>query len=472
MLRSLFCFLASGTLFGCTTVGPNFEAPGPPQTAKYAMAGDVSPDLRLDPDAVPARWWTRFGSAQIDALVDAALSQNQTLAAADASLARARANARAVRGAAGVQVDGHTRVERERVNTASFGIEGFPSPTISLYSIGASASFDFDLFGGGRRRIESAEAQAAALAARGEAAYLTLSGEVVLRAIETAALREQISASEQMIAESRRNVEMTRRAVDAGGAPRGAVVTAQAQLAEDKARLPPLQSKLAVSRHALALLAGRGPGDWNVPDIDLASIGVPAAVPLSVPSELVRRRPDILAAEARLHAATADIGVATAALYPQLRLTPDFTLSALKPGDVFNFESGGWVIGPALSLPIFHSGQLQAERKAAVAARNEALAEYRQTVLVAFVQIADLLHAAAQDQALAEAQAEASEAADENARLANLAYQNGAGSLLSVLDAQRQSHRAKLAFIDAQASLRRDLAALFVASAADWRPPA
>lgn len=472
MLRSLFCLLASGALFGCATVGPDFEPPGPPQTAKYAMAGDAAPGLTLDPHAAPARWWTAFGSAQIDALVDEAVSQNQTLAAADASLARARANASAVRGAAGVQVDGHARAERERVNTASFGIEGFPSPTISLYSIGASASFDFDLFGGGRRRIESAEAQAAALAARGEAAYLTLSGEVVLRAIDVAALREQIAASEQMIADSRRNVEMTRRAVEDGGTPRAAVVTAQAQLAEDEARLPPLRSKLATSRHALALLAGEAPGDWIAPDIDLASIAVPAAVPLGMPSELVRRRPDILAAEARLQAATADIGVTTAALYPQLRLTPDFTLSALKPSDVFNYESGGWVIGPALSLPIFHSGQLRAEKKAAVAARDQALAEYRQTVLVAFVQVADLLQAAAQGQALAEAQAHASQAADENARLANLAYQNGAGSLLSVLDAQRQSQRAKLAFIDAQASLRRALAALFVASAADWRRPA
>src|SRR3989344_1130805 len=243
MLRSLFCLLASGALFGCATAGPDFEPPGPPQTAKYAMAGDAAPGLTLDPHAAPARWWTAFGSAQIDALVDEAVSQNQTLAAADASLARRPAHASAVPGAAGVQVDGHARAERERVNTASFGIEGFPSPTISLYSIGASASFDFDLFGGGRRRIESAEAQAAALAARGEAAYLTLSGEVVLRAIDVAALREQIAASEQMIADSRRNVEMTRRAVEDGGTPRAAVVTAQGPSAGGGARAPPLRAK-------------------------------------------------------------------------------------------------------------------------------------------------------------------------------------------------------------------------------------
>lgn len=469
MLRQMACSCVALALCGCVTVGPDFERPAAPQGAAYAMAGDSTPRLDLDPHAAPARWWTAFGSDQIDALVDEALSQNQTVASADAALARARAETAAVRGVAGVQVDGHASVERERVNTASFGIEGFPSPTISLYSIGTSASFDFDLFGGTRRRIESAEARTQELAARSDAAYLTLSGQVVLRAIEVAALRAQIAASQQMIADSRQTVEMTERAFAAGGSPRAAIVTAQAQLAEDEARLPPLRAQLAVSRHALALLAGRAPAEWAAPDIDLATIAAPASVPLGLPSELVRKRPDILAVEARLHAATADIGVATAALYPQLRLTPDFTLSALSPGEVFNYESSGWIFGPSLSVPIFHGGQGRAKKRAAEAARDQALADYRQTVLSAFTQVADLLNTAREDQALVEAQARASQAADENARLAKLAYENGAGSLILVLDAQRQSQRAKLAFIDAEARLRRDLASLFVASAADWR---
>ncbi|MCC7267290.1 MAG: efflux transporter outer membrane subunit [Caulobacteraceae bacterium] len=469
MLKPSAFLLGCTLLCGCTTVGPDFERPAAPKVASYAMAGEPAPRLKLEPQSAPPQWWTAFGSDQLNALVDDALSRNQTLASADAALERARANLSVVSGGAGVQLDGKASVVRERVNTAAFGIEGFPSPTISLYSIGVGASFDFDLFGGERRRIESAEAQAQAQAARTDAAYLTLSGEVVLRAIEIAALREQIDALEEVTADSRRTVEMTRRAVEAGGLPRSAIVTARAQLAEDEARLPALRQQLAQTRHALALLTGRAPGQWSPPDIDLATIKAPAAVPLGVPSELVRRRPDILAAEARLHAATADIGVATAALYPQLRLTPDFTLAALDPSDVLNYQSSGWILGPSLTFPIFRGGQLRAQKRGAEATRNQALADYRQTVLVAFAQVADLLHAAAQDQALTEAQARASQAAGENARLANLAYQNGAGSLLSVLDAHRQAQRARLASIEAQARLRRDLAALFVASAADWR---
>lgn len=469
MLKRALIFVALVALSGCVTVGPDFERPDAPHVAGYAMAGDAAPDLALTPHAAPAQWWTAFGSPQIDALVAEALAHNQTLAAADAALARARANANATRGAAAPQLDARASAERERVNTASFGIEGFPSPTISLYSVGASASFDFDIFGAQRRRIESAQAQAQAEAARTDAAYLTLSGDVVMRAIEIGALRAQIEALDEVIADGRRTLEMTQRAVDAGGLPQSAVISVQAQLAEDEARLPPLRAQLAASRHALSLLMGRAPAQWSAPDIDLASIAAPASVPLSVPSELVRLRPDILAAEARLHAATADIGVATAALYPQLSLTPSFTLTALDPSQVLNYESSGWIFGPSLTAPIFHGGALRAQHRGAQAARDQALADYKQTVLAAFTQVADLMNAAAQDQALVEAQTRALQAAEENARLSNLAYENGAGSLLSVLDAQRQAQRARLSAIDAQARLRRDLAALFVASAADWR---
>src|SRR5574338_1118845 len=200
MFRRALVSVALTALGGCVPVGPNFHRPDAPQVAGYAMQGDATPNLALEPHAAPAQWWTAFGSQQINALVDDALAHNQTLASADAALARARANANAARGATGPQLDAHAGVERERVNTASFGIEGFPSPTISLYSIGASASFDFDIFGGGRRRIESAEAQAQAQSARTDAAYLTLSGDVVTRAIEIASLRAQIAALEQVTA--------------------------------------------------------------------------------------------------------------------------------------------------------------------------------------------------------------------------------------------------------------------------------
>lgn len=196
---------------------------------------------------------------------------------------------------------------------------------------------------------------------------------------------------------------------------------------------------------------------------------LPDSIPLSLPSALVRRRPDILAAEADLHAATAAIGVAEAARYPSLSLDGSFVLTALHPEDLFQYDSSGWSVGPSITAPIFNGGALEARQRAAEEAATEADAIYRQTVLAAFVQVADLMSALSTDQALLEAQTRARVVADETARLAALAYENGAGSLLQVIDAQRQSQRAQLASIDAEALLRADIAALYVATASDWR---
>ena len=190
---------------------------------------------------------------------------------------------------------------------------------------------------------------------------------------------------------------------------------------------------------------------------------------VSLPSALVRRRPDILAAEADLHAATAAIGVAEAARYPSLSLDASFVLTALHPEDLFQYDSSGWSVGPSITAPLFNGGALEARQRAAEAAATEADAIYRQTVLAAFVQVADLMSALSTDQALLDAQTRARVVADENARLAALAYENGAGSLIQVIDAQRQSQRAQLASIEAEALLRADMAALYVATASDWR---
>jgi NodT family efflux transporter outer membrane factor (OMF) lipoprotein len=459
-------------LTACTTVGPDFQRPAAPAIAGYAAKTDIAApaSVRLTPSAeIKGQWWRAFGSPQLDALVDEALANNPTLEQADAALARANALAASARGGAAPQVDAAASAERERINTASFGIAGFPSPTINLYSIGSSVSFDLDIFGGTRRRIESAEARAEAQARHTDAAYLTLTGAVVTRAIEAAALRSQIAASEGIVAEDQRTLDMIGRAIKAGGAPASATNAAEAQLAEDQANLPPLRKRLANAEHQLALLVGKAPSEWDAPAVDLASLQLPSSVPVSLPSELVRRRPDILAAEADLHAATADIGVATAAMYPNLSLEAAFSLASLSTDNLFSYDSSGWSVGPSLTAPLFHGGSLKANKEAAVAAAREADTNYRQTVLTAFVQVADLLQAAGHNEDLVEAQSRATAAADENARLASIAYENGAGSLISVIDAQRQAQRARLGTIQAQALLRADLASLFVATASDWR---
>ncbi|MGE3142050.1 MAG: efflux transporter outer membrane subunit [Hyphomonadaceae bacterium] len=459
-------------LAGCITAGPDFNPPAKPEAQSYAMPGDAptSASVVLTPSAdAPAEWWRAFGSEQINALVADAMVHNHTLAEADATLDRARANLGVARGEALPQADAQATVERQRVNTQRFGISGFPSPTVTLYTVGPSVSFDLDLFGAHRRTIEREGARLAAETARVDAAYLTLTGNVVRQAILIAGLRAKIATQEEIVADGQRTLSMVRRAIEAGGEPEAAANTAEAQLAEDQAKTPPLRQQLAEARHRLALLMGRLPATWSAPDLDFADIAAPTQAPVALPSELVRRRPDIVAAEADLHAATANIGVARAALYPQLQLNASFVQTSVRPEDLFQSASAAWNVGPSLTAPLFHGGALRANARGAEAAARAAQAAYQQTVLTAFVQVADVMAAIGHDEEALAAQRHAVDAALANQRTAELAYENGAGALFPVIDAQRQARRARLDAIDAQMKLYSDMAALYVATAADWR---
>ncbi|WP_158085586.1 efflux transporter outer membrane subunit [Henriciella aquimarina] len=463
----LFATLAAG-LAACTTVGPDFRAPDAPAAKGYSMSGDspLPEEVRLVADeTVPAEWWTVFGSPALDTLIEQGLANNPTLAAADASLAQARAYELSERGTQEAQASLQAMAERQRVNTASFGIEGFPSPTINLYSIGANVSYDLDLFGGKARQIENLSAQTEAQRLRRDAAYLSLTGALTLKAMKLASLNSQINELQAIIEADRQTLDMIGRAIAAGGEPEAARVTAQAQLAEDQAKLPRLRKRRAAARHALALLTGHLPGEWAAPEFTIDDFALPEDIPLSLPSSLVHNRPDILAAEAELHAAVARIGVTMARQYPNISLDASFAFAALKPGEVFNYESLGWAVGPSVTAPLLDGGSLKANEIAARAAAEEADARYRQTVLEAFVQIADVLEGLTQDKALIAAQTDAIRAAEENARLSSLAYENGAGSLLSLLDAQRQAQRVRLGAVEAKAQLRADIAELYAATA-------
>lgn len=458
-------------LTGCMTVGPDFVPPAAPMASGYAMSGDpaASPLVNVVSGSSARKWWTSFNSAELDTLVEQALAGNPTLQQADAALARVSELERAQRGASGPSATVSGDIQRERVNTAAFGIEGFASPTISVFSLGTRLTYDLDLFGGERRKEETAAARTEAQRHRTEAAYLNLTGAVVARVVELAALRAQLDALDGIIKADTDTIAMIERGIHAGGSPASAVNPAEAQLAEDQAQRPAILRRISTARHALALLVGQAPSNWTAPDIDLAELVLPGSIPVRLPSDLVRKRPDILAAEADLHAATAAIGVAEAARYPSLSLDASFVLTALHPENVFQYDSSGWSAGPSITAPLFNGGSLKARQRAAEAAAREADAAYRQTVLSAFAQIADLLSALSTDQALLDAQTRARDVSAENLRLASLGYENGAGSLIQVIDAQRQHQRAQLASIEAQALLRADIAALFVATASDWR---
>ncbi|MBI1198756.1 MAG: efflux transporter outer membrane subunit [Phenylobacterium sp.] len=473
-LRLTGAALAALSLAACATVGPDFQAPaGPtgPAADRYVMNGDSMPaNAHLAPESRAAGpWWGAFGPETLDQTIRLALADSPTIAEARATLERARAQAAAARGAELPQVDATAGAQRERINTQSFGFTGFPSPTINLYEVGASVSYDLDLFGGRRRATERAEARAEQAAREADAAYLTLSANIAAQAVRIAGLRAQIDAQRSVINEDNAIADIVAKAQEAGGEAPSATTGVRAQLAEDEALLPPLQRQLAQARHQLALLVGKSPAEWTAPDFALTEFRVRGEVPFSLPSQLVRRRPDILAAEAELHAATAAIGVAVADQYPDLRLTAGLTQGSIQPENLFNYSATGWSLLAGATAPVFHGGALKAQRAAAEAEARASLARYQQTVLRAFVQVSDVLVALRSDGDQIAAAQRARAAAEARYKDAEVAYRLGGGALMQLIDAQRQLGRARRGFAEAEAQRYADLVELYAATAADWR---
>ena len=462
---------AALALAGCKAVGPDFQRPAPPATSGYLMQGDATtPTAQLSPDQRPASaWWKTFGSADLDRVLDQALAGNQTVAQANASLERLRQLALATAANQKPQVDFTAGLEGERINIASLGFSGFPNPTLGLYSLGLNANYDLDVFGGLRRNAEAARAQAENQARQADAAYLTLTGQAVTAALQIATTRAQIIAAEQAVADDERLIDVVHKAEGAGGEAPAATVSVRAQLAQDQALIPPLRAQLMQARHMLAQLVGEAPADWTAPDFDLAGFTPPAEVPVSLPSALVRRRPDILAAEANLHVATAEVGVATAALYPDIKLSANITQTAIPPANLFTYGASGWTLAAGLTQPIFNGGKLKAQQRAAIAQANAAEALYRQTVLVAFTQVADVMSAIAEDEAELKALQGAEDAAAAALRDDEAAFRLGGGALLPVLNDQRNLNLARRALAMAEGKRLADIASLYVATASDWR---
>jgi NodT family efflux transporter outer membrane factor (OMF) lipoprotein len=372
------------------------------------------------------------------------------------------------------KIDANAGAVRERINFAAFGFSGFPglpafsNPTISLYSVGATVSYGLDLFGLTRRRIEVVGAQADAEARRADAAYLALTGNVALQVVRIAGLREEIAVLGDIVADDRASIDVVRAAQAAGGESRTAGLGGQAQLEADQALAPPVERDLAQARHQLAGLVGRSPATWTAPDFAFAAFTPPTAIPVALPSGLVRGRPDILAAEADVHADTARIGVATANLYPNINLVAGLTQEALTPGSLFSFDSTAYDFGAQVTAPIFHGGALRAERRAAQAEARASLARYRQTVSKAFVQVADVLtNLAEDDKRLATA---SSQEATARAALsdAETAYRLGGGPRAQIVVARRRLDQIRLSKVESAGRRLEDIVALYAATATDW----
>jgi NodT family efflux transporter outer membrane factor (OMF) lipoprotein len=474
---ALLAASVASLLAGCAAVGPNFQRPPAPADAGYAQAGDDANTVGARTavgDKVIADWWTLFRSPALDALVREAIANNRTLEEARARLTAAREAVGADTGRAFADASGGYKRERGNLNAFSGGAfssttlpgVSFPTnPEYNLYSIGGAVSYNLDLFGQVRRRKEALDADAEAKARELDAAYLTLTGQVVIQALTIADAGIQITALSDIVANDQADLDMVRRAHAAGGASAADVATLETQLAEDAAAIPAQKQRLAAARHQMAVLVGRSPNAWSPPEFDASSGALPDVLPVSVPSELVRRRPDILQAEAKLHASTARIGVETAALYPNITLAANLNQDALTTSQLFSPISNGWALGPAVSAPLFHDGELRARKREAEAEARADLAAYQQTVLAAFAQVADALQAIAHDNQAYADQTRALQAATSKLEMMRKGYRAGGVSALQMVDAERSWRRTRLALSQQGAGRFSDAAHLLLATA-------
>jgi NodT family efflux transporter outer membrane factor (OMF) lipoprotein len=457
---------AAAALLAACTVGPDFQRPAAPADTAYTgepldhlgQAGGQRTRAGTDP---AAGWWSGFGSPELDATMRQALAGNRSLAAAQARLAQARQTVSAAGGALYPQVSGNLGAGREKYGAQFAGPQTIPPFT--YFSVGPSVGYVLDYNGGQRRAIEQQQALAEVQAQQAQAAYLAVSGNVVQQALSIAALRAQIAAVEQLLEEDRKNASLTQTAFDTGTVSRIDLLSAQSQLANDQTLLPPLRQQLSLARHALAILAGETPAAWSAPDFELERLQLPQDLPLSLPSELAHRRPDILAAEARVHAAVANVGVATARLYPQLTLTASMSQESTQLSHLFEKSANAWGLAAGLTGPIFDGGTLRAERRGAEAAAQAAVADYEQAVLDAFGQVADVLTALDHDAEQLAAQQKALDTAAANLELTRQSYQVGNSGVLQVLDAERLHQQARLGYVRAQAQRYQDTAQLYLA---------
>ncbi len=470
--RRLAPLVLGALLAGCAA-GPDFQAPAAPDADAYLAPGAGAPSggaQRLAAGAdIPAQWWRLFRSDKLDDLLRQALQASPTLEQARARLRQASETLNAETGGRLLpSVDGNLSVARQKVDPSAFGVPvAEPPAPFTLYNASIDVSYTLDVFGANRRALEGLAAQVDYQRHELQAARMALAANVVTAAIRQADLSERLDATRELLAAQVRQRDIMRQRLDAGGVSRADLSNQELLVAQTRATLPPLDYQLAQVTHQLAVYLGQPPAALRQPPMRLADLTLPADVPTGVPSALTRQRPDVLAAEALWHQASADVGVATANLYPQFTLTASFGSQRTRAGDLSDGVNV-WNLGLGLVQPLFHGGELRARQRAAQAAYDAAAAAYRQTVLDGFRQVADALRALQTDGDAFQAHDDAWRRADEAERIAQGRYRAGGISHLSLLDSQRQQLQARIARTAADAARYADTAALLQALGGGW----
>lgn len=465
-------------LAGCA-VGPRYQAPAPPAVARYtngspagtqAISGPAGAAQTFEYGAkLKGLWWQLFRSPVLNDAMDRALRQNPGLRQAEATLQEARENARAANGVFYPQVTGNLQGAREKSSGAGSG-GLFPGRIFSLYSGNVAVSYSPDLFGLQRLVASTERAQVDYQRFTRDAAYLTLEGNVATTLIEEASLRSQIKATHTIIDDQAQLLKLLSSQYRFGAVSSVAVLTQTQQVASNQAVLASLEEQLTVRRHALAVFLGAYPEHAGIATLSLSDLTLPQTLPVSLPSTLVRQRPDIRGAEAILRVANGTLGEAVARLYPQLTLTGTYGGESNTARNLFLPGNRIWALAAGLTAPIFEGGTLEARKRAAAAAYRGAVAGYQGTVLNAFQQVANALRALQYDAHVLAYQRQALSAANRALRLARVEYRAGAVQYLSILTTEVDAANARIAYVRARAQRYQDTVALMVALGGGWWP--
>lgn len=478
-LTPLAVAVATALLVAGCAVGPDFKTPAAPQGAGYTTEPLPATTAAAETTGgnaqrfvtgmdIPGQWWTLFHSSALDALVAEAFANNPDIDAARAALLGAHEAVRVQQGSYYPSIDASYSPTRQQVAPVLASPTADGDNLYNLHTAQVSVSYTLDLFGSNRRQVESLVAQADAQRFALEATYLTLSSNVVTAAINEASLRGQLAATEEIVALQQRSLDLLHRQFDLGQAAQADVAAQEAALAQAQANVPPLEKQLAQQRDALARLLGRMPNERIAAQFELASLQLPEALPVSLPSSLVAQRPDVRAAEAQWHAASANVGVAVAARLPNITLSANLGSSAEILNQLFTPGSGFWALAGSVTQPIFAGGALLHKERGARAAYEQAGAQYRGTVLSAFQNVADTLQALKSDAAALNASLASERAAQRSLTIATKQLQLGDISYLSLLSAQQTYQQARIALVQAQANRYADTAALFQALGGGW----
>jgi NodT family efflux transporter outer membrane factor (OMF) lipoprotein len=460
---TVFCLLM---MTASCAVGPDYVRPEPPVAQTYSNERDLNQfgkqEIKQDKQ-ITEQWWQEFECPELNAVVDRGIKNSHLLASVRKNVEQAIEAVNAEKGLLWPQVSLQASAGREKYGAAFLGSDSKLIPPFTYYELGPSLTYMLDVFGSTRRAIENQQALADYEVYAYNGAYLNLTGKIVSTSLAIATINAQIEAAEKIIKQDKETLALVEKAYTLGGVNKNKFFDAKKRLANDGVVLTQLQLQRAKTKNELNTLVGSAPTEWTPPNFQLSWFKLPKELPLSLPSQLVRTRPDILAAESVLHAANANIGVATANLYPNIVLTGDFLQEAITPSKLFNAQSSAWSYLGSLTAPVINGGLLRAQKRIAIKAYEASFENYQDVVVKSLVQVNDVLHALKLDAEADRFAKQSIGSARDSLELAKKNREVGGIATLELLDVERDYLLEKLMYSKIQGQRYQNTVQLYLA---------